>query len=275
MSRISICRDKGFMRHIIHAVQGAIVGAGAILPGISGGVLLVSFGIYQPMMALLSHPVKSFKKYYSLFIPFLIGWLAGFLFLARIVELLFKASSVLAVALFIGLIAGTLPGLFREAGSKGTDRKSWTGFVIGLVVIYTFLSVLNNSSATQITAAPQWFVFCGIIWGLSLVVPGLSSSSILIFIGLYQPMTSGIAALDFKVILPLLAGIAITVILTARLVNRLYEKHFSFISHTILGIVIASTLLIIPVSASGPGEAGIALVCFAAGFTAAAFMDRS
>ena len=75
-SKTIIKKDHGIVRHIIHAVQGAIVGAGAILPGISGGVLCVSFGIYQPMMALLSHPVKSFKKYYSLFIPFLIGWIA-------------------------------------------------------------------------------------------------------------------------------------------------------------------------------------------------------
>ena len=49
-------------KSLILAVQGAIVGTGAILPGVSGGVLLVAFGIYEPMMALLSHPKKSFLR---------------------------------------------------------------------------------------------------------------------------------------------------------------------------------------------------------------------
>ncbi|NCU25243.1 DUF368 domain-containing protein [Candidatus Nomurabacteria bacterium] len=268
-------RDKPILKHIIHILQGAIVGAGAILPGVSGGVLCVSFGIYQPMMALFSHPVKSFRKYYSLFIPFLAGWLAGFIFLAKVVELLFNASSVLAIALFVGLIGGTLPGLFREAGSKGSDRRSWTGFVLGMILLFTFLSVLNNSDATIIEADPWWFAFCGAVWGLSLVIPGLSSSSILIFMGLYQPMTSGIAALDFGVILPLLAGLAFTVILTARFVNNLYEKHFSLVSHTILGIVIASTLLILPEGFSSLTEILLAVICFSGGFLVSYFMDRS
>lgn len=43
------------------------------LPGVSGGVMCVLFGIYQPMMALLSHPGKAFRQYYRLFIPVLIG----------------------------------------------------------------------------------------------------------------------------------------------------------------------------------------------------------
>ena len=41
--------------------QGVLIGTGAILPGISGGVLCVAFGIYEPMMAFLSHPISSFK----------------------------------------------------------------------------------------------------------------------------------------------------------------------------------------------------------------------
>ena len=43
---------------IVKIVFGALVGGGAILPGVSGGVLCVAFGIYRPMMELLSHPLK-------------------------------------------------------------------------------------------------------------------------------------------------------------------------------------------------------------------------
>ena len=56
---------------LLRLLQGAIIGAGAVLPGISGGVLCVVFGIYQPMMELLAHPFRMFKKYYQMFIPIL------------------------------------------------------------------------------------------------------------------------------------------------------------------------------------------------------------
>ena len=84
------------LKAILWVVQGFIVGLGAILPGVSGGVLLVAFGIYEPMMALLSHPKKFFETYYKMFIPFLIGWLLGFLLLAAalnvVLDLVFVAK---------------------------------------------------------------------------------------------------------------------------------------------------------------------------------------
>lgn len=231
---------------LLRILQGALIGGGAILPGISGGVLAVTFGLYQPLMELLSHPIKTFKKEYTMFIPFLIGWLAGFVGLARAVELLFRTSSVLAVFLFIGLIVGTLPSLFREAGKYGTSRRSWTGFTISLIVLYGLFLLLQTNATLSMTPNVGWFFFCGVVWGFSLVIPGLSSSSILIFMGLYQAMTAGIARLDFAVIIPLILGIALTVVLSARLVNHLLKKYYSIVYHVILGIVIASTLMIIP-----------------------------
>ena len=62
---------------LLRVIHGALIGAGAILPGISGGVLCVLFGIYRPMMALLAHPIKTFRIYYKLFIPVLLGWAVG------------------------------------------------------------------------------------------------------------------------------------------------------------------------------------------------------
>lgn len=259
---------------LLRVLQGALVGGGAILPGISGGVLLVTFGIYQPMMALLSHPIRSFGKHYKLFIPFLIGWLAGFLALARVVMLLFEISSSLAVCLFVGLIAGTLPSLFKDAAKQGTSTVSWTGFAVCLIVFFGFLSFLQNGESAAIEPNIWWYVFCGAVWGLSLVIPGLSSSSILIFMGLYQPMTAGISAIDFGVILPLVAGIGITVALLARLINSLFERHYSIASHCVLGVVIASTLLIIPAEYGGTADLLFSVTAFAAGFSTALIMNK-
>ena len=259
---------------LLRIIQGALVGGGAILPGISGGVLCVTFGIYQPIMALLSNPVQSFKANYKLYIPFLIGWLAGFLGLARIVLLLFETSSSLAICLFVGLISGTLPSLFRDAEKNGVRKVSWAGFALSLFISFSFLSFLKTGSALSIEPNIWWFFFCGVVWGLSIVVPGLSSSSILIFMGLYQPMTEGIASVSIYVVLPLLLGVALTAFLSARFVNYLFKNFYSLASHIILGVVIASTLLIVPVNFTGAADIVLSLVSFAIGFIIAIRMDK-
>ncbi|MFA5676087.1 MAG: DUF368 domain-containing protein [Christensenellales bacterium] len=259
---------------LLRVAQGAIVGGGAILPGISGGVLLVTFGIYQPMMALLSRPIRSFSKYYKLFIPFLIGWLIGFFALAHVVSLLFKISSSLTVCLFVGLIAGTLPSLFKDAAKQGTSTISWAGFSVCLAVSYGFLAYLQKGETAVIEPNIWWYVFCGAVWGLSLVIPGLSSSSVLIFMGLYQPMTAGISAFDLGVVPPLIAGIGITIALLARPINSLFENHNSVACHSVLGFVIASTLLIIPTEYGGAAGLLFSVTAFIAGFGTALIMNK-
>ena len=79
-------REISPARFVILLLQGAIIGTGAILPGISGGVLCVAFGLYEPMVGLFVHPFQSLRKNYRLFIPVLLGCGAGFLLLARAVE---------------------------------------------------------------------------------------------------------------------------------------------------------------------------------------------
>ncbi|MBR4040199.1 MAG: DUF368 domain-containing protein [Clostridia bacterium] len=260
------------LKSLILAVQGAIVGTGAILPGVSGGVLLVAFGIYEPMMAMISHPGKTVKIYYKMFIPFVIGWLLGFTLLANAVEVMFQACAPVALMLFFGLICGTLPELIKN--SERSDAKmSWTPFVVTLSLAYFLFCLLERGRTAEVHTNMMSFVLCGLIWGLSLLIPGLSSSSVLLYMGLYEPMTAGIASLDFSVIVPLLLGLGISVAALARMINSLYEKHYAVVSRLILGFVIASSLKIVPVEFDSAKTLVLALVCFAAGFVLARYMD--
>ena len=265
-------KNSKLFKSIMYAIQGAIVGVGAILPGVSGGVLCVAFGIYEPMMAMLTNPVKSFKTYYKMFVPFLIGWVLGFIFLAKGVEYLFGLSPTVALMLFFGLICGTLPELIKSS-EKSEPESSWTPFVITLALAFLFFHVLENGSS--VTMAPNFgsFVLCGVLWGLSLIVPGMSSSTILIILGLFEPLTAGIGSLEFNVLLPFVIGIAGTTLLLARVVNMLYTKHYPIMSKIILGFVIASSLKILPSSFGGIGTLIVSIICFAGGFAVARYMD--
>lgn len=258
---------------ILRILQGALIGGGAIVPGISGGVLCVTFGIYKPMMSLLANPFTTLKKHYKLFIPLIIGGGIGFIGLAKVVEMMLKASSVLAIFLFAGLIAGTIPSLFKEASQEGVKKGSWTGFALSLFIMYPILSSLQSQTVKSIDTNWLMFLFCGVVWGLSLIIPGLSSSSILLAIGLYDPMAAGISRLDFGVIIPLFIGIASTAMLLARAVNFLFKKYYSIAFHTILGIVIASTMAMISLEFKSFTEVLLSAICFGAGFIIALSME--
>ena len=107
------------LKPIIRALQGAIVGIGAILPGVSGGVLCAAFGLYEPMMELLTEPRKHIKKHLPTFVPFVIGWAGGFILFSLIIGSLLEAYYDIATMLFFGLVCGTVPGLIKKSEKSG------------------------------------------------------------------------------------------------------------------------------------------------------------
>ena len=168
---------------LIWLIEGVIIGGGAILPGVSGGVLAVTFGIYQPMMATLSHPKANVKKYWRMFLPILIGWALGFFVFSKALSAFFAADSNIAVSLFAGLVAGSLPQLFLDAEKQGSHRRDWIGFtVVLLIAVAGVLGTGGEDAAMEITPNFFWYLLCGAMWGLSLVVPGMTSSSVLIWL---------------------------------------------------------------------------------------------
>lgn len=258
-------------------LSGILIGGGAILPGISGGVLCVVFGVYQPLMETLSHPVRAIPRNWRLLVLVGIGGAIGFLGFARVVDIVFSANELLATWLFIGLIAGTLPALYREAGLQGRPRGVYTALGIAFLALLALLLVVRFSPATSVTPSFFWYVFAGVLWGLSIIVPGMTSSSILMSLGLYQPLAAGIAAFDIAVLAPWILGMAATVLALAKLINYCFHNHYAISYHAVLGVVLASTLAIIPTAYDSVQSALLSLLCFAAGFITAwllAKLDR-
>jgi putative membrane protein len=260
------------LKYVLYLIQGALVGIGAILPGVSGGVMCVAFGVYEPMMALMTHPRRTWRKHIGMFLPFAIGWVLGFILLAKAIELLFASYTTIALMLFFGLIGGTLPELLRSSQTRDPD-SSWTPFVLSLSLAYLFFHLLENATGMTDPISFASCLFCGVLWGLSLIVPGFTSSSILIALGLYEPMTAGIGSLDPAVLIPMLLGIGVTALSLARVVSRLFERHYAATLRVVLGFVIASALGILPDTLGDPLTAVLSLACFAIGFAVARGID--
>lgn len=228
------------------AFKGAMVGVGGILPGVSGGVLCVAFGIYKPLMEVLANPFTGLKKHLQMFIPFVIGGGLGFIALAGLIGSLLEQESNLVISAFVGLILGVFPALFREAGQEGRSKTSWIALSLSTVFLVVFFLLLESHQMTNITPSTGWYFFSGVMFGVGVIVPGMSSSSLLMFLGLYGPMTAGIGTLDFNVLIPVGFGVLASIIALARGVQKLFAKHCSVTFHCIVGFVIASTLPIIP-----------------------------
>lgn len=268
-------RDRNFgIRWLRDLLCGVLIGAGAILPGVSGGVLAVVFDIYRPFMEVLTHPRAAIPKYWRWFLPIGLGCAIGFLGFAKGIAAAIDVSSTVTTWLFIGLIVGTVPSLFREAGKEGRSIGSWVSMAVCAGAI--FFSLFYVGKVICVTVEPNfwWYNFCGALWGMSLVIPGLTSSSVMMALGLYQPMLEGLARLDFLVLSACLPGMVLTILLLARLVSWFFRKHYSIAFHGIFGIVLASTLVIIPTSYVGAWEIVLSAVCCIGGFLLAYFMAR-
>lgn len=259
---------------IYHIIQGALIGLGAVLPGISGGVLAVVFGVYKPAMEFLSKPFSRFKTHVPLLIPYGIGGVVGFLGIANLLSFFLEKYPDPSVCLFVGLITGMLPSLFREAGEKGRSKGSWISMVVCMIVIFVLLGALAVSSV-QITPNFVWYLFCGFCLALSVIAPGMSFSTLLMPLGLYTPFVDGIGHLDLNVLIPGGIGALVTVICLAKAINALFDHFYSFAFHGIIGIVVAATIMIIPVSGfAEPGAAVVNIVCIVVGVVIALLLDK-
>lgn len=255
---------------LVRLFQGALVGAGGIVPGISGGVFCAIFGFYQPLMEIIAHPFKNFKKHWKLLLPVIIGVAIGFFALAKAVTVLYEWNRGFATALFTGLIIGELPSLWNEAGEQG-ERKhsSYISMIAAFVIFFTMLtvfSIMETKAGIKIAPNPLWYGVSGCLVGLGVVIPGMSGAAPLTFMGLYEPLTAAIEAvsdsaiaflkgdlsfmqaietMNFPAIIPIGIGLLIPFVLVAKPINYLLGKKPSEMYHAIFGIVVGTTLPIL------------------------------
>ena len=253
---------------------GVLIGAGAILPGVSGGVLAVVFGIYRPLMEMLTRPRTAIPQYWR-FLPALgLGWAVGFLGVAKGIAVCLDWSAAVTTWLFIGLIIGTVPSLFREAGKEGRRTSAWVSLFACAAAVFAGLFYVGRVLSVTVEPSFWWYNFCGALWGMSVVIPGLTSSSVMMALGIYQPMLEGLARLDLLVLSACLPGMVITMLLLARLVSWFFRRHYAVAYHGILGIVLASTLVIVPTDYLGWWEVALSALCCAGGYALASFLDK-
>ncbi len=264
-----------YFRFLLQILQGALVGLGAVLPGISGGVLSVIFGIYKPLMELLSSPLHNFKTHFPKLFPYLLGYAIGFMGIANLLAYFLTRYPAPSICLFVGLIGGMLPSLWREAGLFGRPKCAYISLFASMGTIFALLTFLKAACIT-ITPGFLWYLFCGFCLALSIIAPGMSFSTLLMPLGLYTPFVEGIGHLSPEVLIPGGIGGIITIIFLSRAVNFLLDQYYCAAFHGILGIVTAATIMIIPFQSFtlSINAALINVFCLAAGVFAAGMLEK-
>ena len=261
-------QSNAILAWIIRLVKGILAGIGAITPGLSGGVLMVVFGIYEPLVRWLADIRKKFMPNLRYFLPVGIGGIIGVVAFSAVIDYAFDHFAAQFTWLFIGFIVGTIPSLLRTAGEQG--RKNWHWMLVALFALGIYFFMTWMETIRSVTMEPSFWgwVLSGALTGFGLVVPGMSPSNFLLYLGLYQPMANGIKNLDMGVILPLILGVVLVILIFARLVSWLFRKHHAVMYHSIIGIVIGSTAAIIPSGVSGFNVIAVCVLLFLAGAAA-------
>ncbi|MCG0740097.1 DUF368 domain-containing protein [Lactiplantibacillus plantarum] len=226
--------------------KGVVIALGFILPGVSGGVLAAILGIYERLLGFMAHFRRNFKRDFWYFVPVGLGGIVGIALLSAPLEYLLAHAQVIVLWGFAGAIIGTLPALMKTATSRAP--RDWLDGVwfFGTFIISAGLLYFMSELFGTLPANFGGFIVAGALIALGVLVPGLSPSNLLLILGLFTPMLTGFKRLDIVgVYLPIAIGGILAMALFSKLMDHLLVKFHSRVYHFILGIVLASTMLIL------------------------------
>ncbi len=247
------------MKLLKEICRGSLLGVANIMPGVSGGTLAISMGIYDKIIYAVTHLRKDPKNSIRILAPIGVGVLLGFIGLSYIIRWLFMFYPLQTNLLFIGLVLGGLPEIV-----KPIRREKITGARILVCLLFfslvSVLPLLNISGKEAVmdfsflTGAKMFGI--GIISAATMVVPGVSGSMILLILGYYQPLLdeitgciNGLLLMDGNRILrgiillgPAVIGVGVGIIVIAKLVEYLLGHHKITSYWAILGLILASPI---------------------------------
>ena len=252
---------------IKNVVCGILVGIANIIPGVSGGTIIVILGLFDKLMDAISNVFKlkiSFKERLEnlwFIMQVLIGAAIGLIAFAKILNYLFVHFELQTIALFAGLILLSLPMLKKE--EMDGKKINILFFILGILTIgiINYLSpgeegnIVTYEELISKSLTPAFIgslILMGAIAGATMIFPGVSGSMVLLVLGWYHMFKGYVAAVttfDMKILIPLIfiaLGIGIGIIFSAKLTSFLLKKYKINTMSFILGLIIMSAIVIFP-----------------------------
>lgn len=271
-------------------LKGMVIGIANIIPGVSGGTMMVSMGIYDKLIHCITHLFSEFKKSVMFLFPIAVGMGVAIIASSFGLEYLFANFPIQTNLAFIGLIVGGLPAIWKNV--KGNQVKA--GHIIAFLVFFALVAGLAVMGETEGKAADLSFgflnvvklFFVGVIASATMVIPGVSGSMVLLLMGYYNPILTSIndfiralVAFDIDgiltgcgVLIPFGIGVVAGVFAIAKLIEIIFEKFPLYAYWAIIGLIAASPIAIVAMSALPAvtvTSAVTGVIALAAGFVVA------
>lgn len=248
-----------YMSFIYLFLIGILIGTAMIIPGVSGSVIAVIFGVYDKSITALTNLFKNFKKNIIYLFVLGSGILTGAVWFSNVMMFLYEKCEIVTKLSFVGLILGGVPYLIKEIKSKDNEKINFLAllltFLLSVLFWYISQNVLkinfNVESSSYLVKFLLLFL-SGIIYSIGKIIPGVSGSFLLIIIGMYEFVLSLIsnpihmAVRNFNKVVPFLLGFILGIIILLKLVNNLLEKKFSLTYSIIIGFVLGSVWALVP-----------------------------
>lgn len=265
-----IIRTKDLWRFIMeffgNIIKGVMIGIANIIPGVSGGTMAVSLGIYDRLIGAVSGLFKEFKKSIAFLIPIIIGCGIGIVGFTYAIEYLLDKHTFVTCMAFVGLILGGLPAIISSMKSKMTSGGIGVFGILAFVIAFVIsggMPLLKESkdALTVIAVTPVNMVILfilGVVASATMVIPGVSGSMMLMIFGYYYAIINTIKtfldnlrAFDLMgmkdgilLLAPFGIGVILGIFLIAKLITFLFEKYGVQTFCAILGLVISSPIAI-------------------------------
>jgi len=260
-------------------LKGAAIGMDFVLPGISGAALAVVFGLYERIVSFIANITKDFVKNVLFFIPVGIGGLLGIYLVSHPISFLQENYLTPFLWFFVGAILGTMPELWRKSGANGR-KPIHIGMSIFTFILAAFVFLAMLGRTLNIEPNPIMAFFIGAAVALIVFIPGFSSSTFLVLVGLYESVIHSYKNFseNLSFLIPFALGMLIFVFPFSKGIQFLIKKTYTGFYHIILGFVLASAVLIAAIASGwqqeGPNYNYLqigSLACAAALIAGAAF----
>lgn len=244
-------------KDILLLLKGGAIGVANIIPGVSGGTIAVVLGIYKYLIEAISNIATDREKRKEYFI-FLVKIAFGAVFVifmsAKLMKFLLENYNVYTNLAFVGLIAGSIPSIYKSHSDMKVTFPAILSFIFGAGIILFFeLAFPHTEKQEGIQIAFDLTINSGLLLivagffaGGSMIVPGISGSFIMLLMGQYYIVTSCVAERQILPLIVIAFGIGLGVVLFAKLINFLLNKFPKETFYFILGLVIASLYSIYP-----------------------------
>ena len=236
------------MNFIFNFFKGIAIGAGAILPGISSGVLCVIFGIYENLLNSVLGFFKNIKQNAKFLSPIVLGGILGVLLFSNILNYLLYAFPTQTKSAFVGLILTTVPALLKDVNKKNKFRINYIFYLFFALSIGVLTVILEKNMVVFSYSEFSYFylILCGFLMSIGIIVPGVSSTIILMLLGVYSVYLNSISNLYLPVLVPMAIGLLIGSFIFMKLTKILLDKFYSQTFYAIIGFTLGSIFVIWP-----------------------------